>query len=142
MMSAFRRLEELSKEEILDEDTKKQRESEMKLISESIKKNPLLAKELEARRKAEEERKKLESAGGEEDQLRYRLEKLKKEEEEKREKERREAEMLRKKKMQESKGDMELIRASTKSNPFLAQDKERKAKEEEDRRRILEKYKK
>jgi len=37
---------------------------------------------------------------------------------------------------------MDLIKASKKANPFLALDKERKAKEDEERRRILEKYKK
>jgi len=37
---------------------------------------------------------------------------------------------------------MDLIKASKKGNPFLAQDKERKAKEDEERKRILEKYKK
>jgi len=67
---------------------------------------------------------------------------MKKEEEEKKEKDRRAAEELRKIKTQESRQDMDLIKASKKSNPFLAQDKERKAKEDEQRKRILEKYKK
>ena len=65
---------------------------------------------------------------------------MKKEEEEKKKKELREAEEMRKKKMQENKGDMNLIAASKKANPFLALDKERKAKEDEERRKIMEKY--
>jgi len=100
---SLKRLDELSKSEILDEATKKQREQEMKLISERMNKNPLFKKEIEKRKKLDAKKALFLQAKDEEEALKLRVQQMRDDEKKKKDAEIRRTGEIRHKVTQEKK---------------------------------------